>query len=73
MTTTCPELSTTTLLPALRLGRFRGVLVLELSQCRDAVDRARALRQVRRPHVLGPAERVERHRDGLLAQRLGAF
>lgn len=74
MTAIRPEFRTATLhLPALRLGRFRGVLVLELSECRCAVDRARALRRTRRSRSIAARERVERDRDHLVAQRLGAL
>ena len=74
MSTIRPDLRTATLhLPALRLGRFRGVLVLELSECRDAVDRVRALRLARRQRGLAATERLERHRDHLLAHRLGGL
>ena len=74
-----PDLRTASLplatlhLPALRLGRFRGVLVVELSECREAVDRARAVRLTRRSRAAAATDRVERHRDGLVAQRLGGL
>lgn len=62
--------TTTWHLPTLRLGRFRGVLVLELSECREAVERARGARTVRRSGTADATRRVERDRDRLLGQRL---
>lgn len=63
--TALPIATTTRLrLPVLALGRYRGAVVLEVSRLT-----ARARHDARAPRAL---DRLEEHRDAMLALRRGA-
>lgn len=73
MTTIHPDTRTTLLrLPVLSLGRFRGSLVLELTE-RVELQLERGLRQAqaRRRRVAHAMDHADEHRTRALSSRLG--